>query len=321
MNLSFLHGKKVLIAGSSGFVGRHFVEALLKTAAKIRITLHNRPSPFAQGLVDDIVHADLTVAKDCIKACRGMDYVIHAAGSVGNAGTIRSNLVAPIVDNISMTINLLEAASLHCDKFLIFSSATAGYPPYDHPVREEDMWSAQPAPVYFGYGWMRRYFELFGEYVNRVSSLQVMICRPTAIYGRYDNSNHVIPSLIRRALSGENPFVVWGTGSEQRDFLHVSDLVSGCLSLLKKGLDSDPFNIGYGKVTTVAEVAKIILRAVGRTEIDIFFDNSKPTTIPVRAVDCMKAKKMLGFIPELSLEAGLKDTVEWYKSQMKFIPT
>jgi len=320
MDLSFLHGKKVLITGGSGFVGRHFVEALLKDSVKIRITLHNQPSPFAQDLVD-IVHADLTVGKDCIKACRGMDYVIHAAGSVGNAGSIRSNLVAPMVDNISMSIKLLEAASVHCDKFLIFSSGTTGYPPYDRPVREEDMWSAQPAPVYFGYGWMRRYFELFGEYVNKVSPLQVMICRPTAIYGRYDNSDHVIPSLIRRALSGENPFVVWGTGDEQRDFLHVSDLVHGCLLLLQKGMGSDPFNIGFGKTTTVAEVAKTVLRASGRSETDIVFDDTKPTTIPVRAVDCMKAKKVLGFIPELSLESGLKGTVEWYKNQMKFLST
>jgi GDP-L-fucose synthase len=320
MDLSFLHGKNVLITGGSGFVGRNFVEALLKDAVKIRITLHNQPSPFPQDMVD-IVYADLTVAEDCIKACTGMDYVIHAAGSVGNAGSIRSNLVAPMVDNISMSIKLLEAASGQCEKFLIFSSGTTGYPPYDRPVREEDMWTSPPAPVYFGYGWMRRYFELFGEYVNRVSPLQVMLCRPTAIYGRHDNSNHVIPSLIRRALSGENPFVVWGTGDEQRDFLHVSDFVHGCLLLLQKGVGSDPVNIGYGKTTTISEVAKTIMRAAGRSETDIVFDDTRPTTIPVRAVDCTKAKKVLGFIPELSLEAGLNDTFEWYKNQMKFLST
>jgi len=320
MDLSFLHGKKILITGGSGFIGRHFVKTLLKAAGEIRIALHNQPSPFAHDLVE-IVYADLTVAEDCIKICTGMDYVIHAAGSVGNAGNVNSNLVAPMVENIVMSIKLLEAASVHCEKFLIFSSGTAGYPSYDRPVREEDMWTAPPAPVYFGYGWMRRYFELFGEYVSRVSPLEVMLCRPTAIYGRHDNSGHVIPSLISRALSGENPFVVWGSGDEQRDFLHVSDFVNGCLLLLQKGVSSDPVNIGYGKPTTISEVAKIIMRAVGRLETDIVFDNTKPTTIPVRAVDCTKAKKVLGFIPELSLEAGLNDTVEWYKNQMKFLST
>jgi len=303
----------VLVTGGSGFVGRNFVEVLLKAGINVRITLHNQTSPFPNDVVD-IIKADLTVTDDCIKACEGIDYVIHAAGSVGNAGNIRSNLVAQIVENIIMTARILEAASIHCEKILIFSSSTAGYPPYNHSVREEDMWTAPPAPVYFGYGWMRRYFELLGEYVGTASTLQVMICRPTAIYGRYDNSGHVIPSLICRALSGENPFVVWGSGAEQRDFLHVSDMVRGCLLLLQKGSSSDPVNIGYGKTTTIAEVAKTIMKAAGRSEEQIVFDDSKPTTIPVRAVDCSKAEKTLGFTPEVSLEAGLNDLVNWFKT-------
>lgn len=313
LDLTFLKNKRVLITGGSGFIGRNFAEALLAAGVKIRITLHNHASPFAPDLVETI-QADLTMAEDCDNACKGIDYVIHAAGSVGNAGTIRSNLLAPIVENLVMSARLLEAASLHCEKILIFSSSTAGYPPYRHPVREEDMWTAPPAPMYFGYGWMRRYFELLGEYVGTVSPLQVMVCRPTAVYGRYDNSGHVIPSLIRRALSGENPFVVWGSGAEQRDFLHVSDMVRGCLLLLQKGRVSDPVNIGYGKTATIADVAKIIISAVGRSEADIRYDDSKPTTIPVRAVDCSKAERMLGFIPEVPLEAGLQDAVDWFRT-------
>ncbi|MBI4764785.1 MAG: NAD(P)-dependent oxidoreductase [Deltaproteobacteria bacterium] len=312
IDLTFLKNKSVLITGGSGFIGRNFVETLLAAGVNIRITLHNHPSPFSTDLVDT-VQADLTLAEDSAKACQGMDYVIHAAGSVGNAGNIRSNLLAPIVENLIMTARLLEAASLHCEKILIFSSSTAGYPPYSHPVREEDMWTAPPAPVYFGYGWMRRYFELLGEYVSKASPLQVMICRPTAIYGRFDNSGHVIPSLIRRALSGENPYVVWGSGADQRDFLNISDMVRGCLLLLHKGSSSDPVNIGYGKTTTIADVAKIIMRAAGRSETEIIFDDSKPTTIPVRAVDCSKAEKVLGFSPEVSLEAGLNDLVHWFR--------
>ena len=312
MDSTILKNKKLLVTGGSGFVGRNFVEALLKIGADVRITLHKKPSPFAAGAVD-IVQADLTTAEACAKACDGIDYVIHAAGSVGNAGNIRSNMVAPIVGNLVMTARLLEAASDRCEKILIFSSSTAGYPPLTRPVREEDMWTAPPAPVYFGYGWMRRYFELLGEYVGAVSPLKVMLCRPTAVYGRYDDSGHIVPSLIRRALAGEDPFVVWGSGAEQRDFLHISDLVRGCLLLLSKGPHSDPVNIGYGKITSVADVAKLIMKAVGRPEAKIVFDDSKPTTIPVRAVDCSKAFKTLGFSPEVPLEAGLEDLVNWFK--------
>lgn len=313
MDLTFFRNKKVLITGGTGFIGRNFVETLLHASADIRITLHNRPSPFRPDLVQGI-HADLTKVEDCARACAGIDYVIHAAGSVGNAGTIRSNLLAPIVENLVLSGRLLEAAAVHCDRMLIFSSGTAAYPPSHRPVREEDMWQAPPAPVYFGYGWMRRYLELLGEYASSVSPLQVMVCRPTAVYGRYDRSGHVIPSLIRRALAGDNPLVVWGSGEEQRDFLHVSDMVRGCLLLLQKGVACDPVNIGSGRTASIAEVTRIITSFVGPDEPEIVFDNAKPTTIPFRAVDCSKAEKTLGFVPEVSLEAGVRDAVEWVKT-------
>lgn len=314
MDFTFLHKKKVLVTGGNGFIGRNFVEALLDAGvSNLRITHFQNPSPFLKGSVE-VVKADLTIPENCIKVCKGMDYVIHAAGSVGNAGTVHFNSISPIVENLTMTARLLEAASRFCEKILIFSSGTAGYPPYEYPVKEQDMFSSPPAPVYFGYGWMKRYLELLGEYVNQTSSLDVMVCRPTAIYGRYDNSGHVIPSLIRRALSGENPFVVWGSGNEKRDFLHVSDLVRGCLLLLEKGCTFEAVNIGYGSSATISDAAKIIMKTVERSEKDIVFDNSKPTTIPVRAVDCSKAEKLLGYYPEISLEAGLRDLVDWIRS-------
>jgi len=315
MRLDFLKDKKVLVTGGNGFIGRNFVDALVKGGIRPRITVHNTP-PFSSD-VAEVIYANLTNAADCAKACHGVDFIIHAAGGVANAGSIRSNLIGTMVDNLVITTRLLEAASNSCKRMLIFSSGTTAYPSYTYPVKEEDMWTGSPDPVYFGYGWMRRYFELFGEYVSNASALDVVICRPTAPYGRYDKSNHVIPSLMRRALSGEKPFVIWGTGEEQRDFLHASDLVHGCLLLLEKGKAADPVNIGYGSAVTVKDVAKIIMKAVGRSEDDIVFDSSKPTTIPVRAVDCSKAKRLLDFSPELSLEAGIYDTVEWFKNNTR----
>jgi len=310
-----LLNKKVLVTGGCGFVGRNFVEALVNAGVKPRITLHEKPSQFSPGMVET-VKADLTRADDCARACDGIDYVIHTAGSVGNAGNIRSNLISPIVDNLVITARLLEAASSACEKLLLFSSSTAGYPPYEHPVTEDEMWEAPPAPVYFGYGWMRRYFELLGDYAGRVSPLQVFVCRPTAVYGRYDNSGHVIPSLIHRALSGENPCVVWGSGAELRDFIHIYDMVRGCLLMLEKESSIGPVNIGYGNTASIADVAGIIMRAAGRSAAEMVFDDSKPTTIPVRAVDCSKAQRVLGFAPQISLESGLNDLVGWFRRNL-----
>ena len=99
-----------------------------------------------------------------------------------------------------------------------------------------------------------------------------------------------------------------------RDFLHVSDLVRGCLLLLERHAVADPVNIGYGKPISIKEIVSIILKTIGHLDTVIQFDATKPTTIPVRMVDTSKAQRLLGFEPEILLESGLRDTIEWYRT-------
>jgi GDP-L-fucose synthase len=152
----------------------------------------------------------------------------------------------------------------------------------------------------------------------------IALVRPTAVYGRWDEfdprTSHVIPALIRRAVAKENPFEVWGTGDEVRDFLHVTDMVRGSLLLLANHAVCDPVNIGYGRTVRVREVVDIILRAAGHRGARVVFDASKPTAIPVRSVDTTKARQLLGFEPSVSLEDGLADTVRWYEQRVKGAP-
>jgi GDP-L-fucose synthase len=312
----FYENKKVLVTGGSGFVGTHFVMALLEQGARVRVPIHSRPM-IVQNDEIEVVRADLYNLKDCLAACDGVDFVIHAAGAVAAAGVTVTNPMSAISANLVLTVRVLEAAwSANVKRILIFSSGTTAYPLTDHPVKEEEMWQAPPPPVYFGYGWMRRYLELLGEFVASKSDMGIALCRPTATYGRYDDfdpkTSHVIPALIRRALDRENPYVVWGTGEEKRDFLHVTDLVRGCLLLLEKHAVCDPVNIGYGQAFAVREIVKIVLEAAGHVDATAEFDASKPTTIPARVVDTTKAARLLGFHPSVSLKDGLEDTVRWY---------
>ncbi|MGO9117094.1 MAG: NAD-dependent epimerase/dehydratase family protein [Desulfomonilaceae bacterium] len=312
----FYSNKTVLVTGGSGFVGTHFVQALLEQGARVKVPIHKRPLIVPNHDVQ-VVNADLNNLQDCLRACDGADFVIHAAGAVAAAGVTVSNPMSAISANLVLTVRVLEAAwSANVKRILIFSSGTTAYPLTDHPVKEEEMWQAPPPPVYFGYGWMRRYLELLGEFVASKSEMGIAICRPTATYGRYDDfdpkTSHVIPALIRRALDRENPYVVWGTGDEKRDFLHVTDLVRGCLLLLEKHAICDPVNIGYGQAFSIREVVTTILEATGHSDATVVFDSSKPTTIPMRVVHTSKAARLLGFRPEVSLEAGLADTVQWY---------
>lgn len=317
----FYKDKVVLVTGGAGFVGTHFVRALLAEGAKVRATVHRRPMIETDPSVT-LLKADLNNLDDCLRVCQGVDYVFHAAGAVSSAGTTVVNPMFAITANLILTTRMLEAAWMSdVKRILVFSSGTTAYPAYDHPVREEEMWTAPPPPIYFGYGWMRRYLELLSEFVASKSSLGIALCRPTAVYGRHDDfdpkNSHVIPALIRRATEGENPFVVWGTGEELRDFLHITDLVRGCLLLLEKHAVCDPVNIGYGQTTAIKDVVGHILAAAGRSNARIEFDVTKPTTIPVRMVDTTKARELLGFAPGLTLAEGLADTVAWYQESLK----
>ncbi|WP_022668266.1 NAD-dependent epimerase/dehydratase family protein [Desulfospira joergensenii] len=315
----FYSGKKVLVTGGTGFVGTHFVEALVAAGANVRVPVHRR-TPAIKNEKVEYISGNLESLEDCIRCCEGVDYVFHAAGAVSAAGTTVANPMSAISTNLILTARILEAAMIkEIKRILVFSSGTTAYPLADYPIKEEEMWTDHPPEIYFGYGWMRRYIEILSRFVSSKSSIGVAICRPTAVYGRHDDfdpvTSHVIPALIRRAVSKENPFVVWGTGDEIRDFLHVTDLVRGCLVLLEKHAVCDPVNIGYGKTTSIKEIVEIILNAAKHDKVEVQFDDSKPTTIPKRMVETIKAKKILGFEPEISLSKGLEDTFEWYLKQ------
>ncbi len=314
-----LTGKRVLVTGGAGFIGTHFVEALLEAGAHVRVPIHQRPMIVRDARVEQM-GADLTDAADCLRVCTGMDYVVHAAGAVAAAGVTAGNPMNAITTNLVLTARVLEGAwSAGVQRFLVFGSST-GYPVTEHPVREDEMWSGPTHPSYFGYGWMRRYLERISEFAASKSGMGIALVRPTAVYGRWDEfdpkTSHVIPALIRRAVAGENPFEVWGTGNEVRDFLHVTDLVRGSLLLLAHHAVCDPVNIGYGKTVRIREVVDAILQAAGHGKAKVVFDATKPTAIPVRTVDTSKARELLGFEPSISLEDGLADTVRWYTERL-----
>ncbi len=317
---TFYRDKKILVTGGTGFVGTHCVEELLRLGAKVRVPIHERPLIVRDERIET-VQADLTRLEDCRRAASGCQYVFHAAGAVSAAGVTASNPMSAIAANLILTAQMLQGAWMEgVERFQVYSSST-GYPAADHPIKEEEMWTGPTYPAYFGYGWMRRYMERISEFVAQKSKMKIALVRPTAVYGRHDNfdpaTSHVIPALIRRAVEKQNPFVVWGTGGEVRDFLHITDLVRGCLLMVEHYATCDPVNIGYGKTGTIKEIVQIILKAAGHERAELKFDATKPGTIPFRMVDTSKAKRLLGFEPRVTLEEGLADTVRWYREQAR----
>jgi GDP-L-fucose synthase len=316
----FFASRLSLVTGGAGFIGSHLARALLDQGGRVRLALHDRAPIVADSRIET-VHADLTRQEDCLRAMRGVDLVFHAAGAVSGTGVGADHAMAGITKNLNLTAQVLQAAwTTGVQRILVFSSSTV-YPASDHPIREEEAAEHAPHPSYLGYGRMRRYFEHLAEFVASRSDVKVALVRPTAVYGPHDDfdpgTSHVVPALVRKAVEKLDPFEVWGTGDEVRDFLHVEDFARGCLLTMERHAACDPVNIGYGSAVTIRRVVDIILEAAGHSGADVRFDASKPTAIPIRLVDTSKAKRLLGFEPRIPIETGLRDLVRWYQARSR----
>jgi GDP-L-fucose synthase len=308
-----------LVTGGSGFIGTHLGKALLEQGGRVRLAIHHR-APIIADPRAELVRADLNRPEECLQAMRGVDVVLHAAGAVSGVGITAEGAMAGMTTNLNLTAQVLQAAwTAGVERVLIFSSSTV-YPASDHPLREDELGEQPPHASYLGYGRMRRYFEHLAEFVASRSTVKVALVRPTAVYGPYDDfspvTSHVIPALVRKAVEKLDPFEVWGTGDEVRDFLHVDDFARGCLLALEKHAVCDPINIGAGTGVTIRQIVNTILSAAGHAAT-VRFDPSKPSAIPIRLVDISKARRVLGFEPTIGIEDGLRDLVRWYQEQVK----
>jgi len=312
----FYRGKKALVAGATGLIGANLVEALLATGAEIRATLHEAPAVIRNDRIE-YMQADLRTSEDCRRVVRGIDFVFVCAADTSGAAVMVHNPMAQITGNVLMNTLLMEAAVLEKVERLLFISSSAVYPPADYPVREGEGFDGDPYETYFGVAWMKRYAEKLATFYHRRYGLETAIVRPSNVYGPYDKfdpeRSHVLPALIRRVVAGENPLEVWGAGDEVRDFIYVDDFVQGLLLAMEKCADAQPVNIGSGRLTTIAECAEIIVRQSGLQGVKLEFDPSKPTTIPYRAIEVRSGQQRLGFAPRISLEDGLRRTIDWYR--------
>ena len=311
----FLKGKRVVVTGGSGFVGTHYLQELLSRGANVVTHTHERPLQIEDDRIEVFKNLDLENMKDCMKLVDGADYVVHSAGKICHPSNVRSDFQVAL-NQISVITNVLEASYKSNVRGFIDVNSSTGYPDRRYPITEDEYWDDEPYIAYYGYGWMRRYREKVMEHCSHLTDMKIGICRGTAIFGPHDNFDlktcHVVPALIKRVLSGEDPYVVWGSPDVVRDFLYVKDVVNGALLVLEGGESMRPYNLGYGTTITIGEIVDTILKVTGKTP-KVEWDNSKPTTIPFRSCSTERIQNELGFKPKYTFEEGIRETVRWYK--------
>lgn len=310
-NMSFYEGKKILVTGGTGLIGRPLVEKLIDRGAIVRIASLDDPSrahPEAE-----FHQVNLTRFDNCLKVCEDMDFVFHLAGIKGSPAMTMKKPASFFVPTILFNTNMMEAAwQCGVDRYL-FTSTIGVYSPAEI-FHEDDVWKTFPSENDKFAGWAKRMGELQAEaYKIEYGWDKIAIVRPANVYGPYDNfdpSNAmVIPSLVKRALDGENPLIVWGDGSPVRDFIHADDVAEGMLLALKKGVGK-PINLGSGVGVSIKEIVNIIVNNMERKP-EVVWDTSKPTGDKKRLMDISRAKS-IGFKPKISIEEGIKGVMKWY---------
>ncbi len=308
-------GKDVSVVGGTGLIGSPLVELLIEEGARVHIVSMDHPSR-ANPKATSFKQLDLRNPINCLKACQDMNYVFSLFGVKGSPLMTAKRPATFFVPTILVNTQLMEAARLCEVEGYLYTSTVGVYPPAE-VFYEKDVWSGPPSPNDRFAGWAKRMGELQAEaYRIEYDWQDITIIRPPNVYGPRDNfdskNSMVVPSLIKRAVaaseSGE-PLVVWGDGSPERDFVHASDVALGMLIATKYGPGSD-YNVGSGTSTSIRQLAETVVKYLPR-KTEIVFDTTKPSGDRKRVMDISRIRS-IGFNPEISLDQGIGETIQWY---------
>ena len=308
--------KKILICGATGFIGRNMVEHFLKRNDMEVIGVFNkRPKYDLPNL--KWVKADLNNSADVSRALDGIDIVIQAAATTSGSKDIVARPYIHVTDNAVMNSLLLREAYENNVEHFIFPSCTVMYQPSKVGLTEEDCdGNDRLLSKYFGVGNTKVYIEKMCDFYSTLGRTKHTVIRHSNIYGPHDKydleRSHVFGATITKAMTNNDTFSIWGPGTETRDFLHVDDLVDFIeLALEKQESAYELFNVGCGYDTSIKDLVNKIIEISGK-DLKTEHDLSMPHLPTSLFLDCTKAKELLGWEPKISLEDGIKSSIEWW---------
>lgn len=296
-----------LVTGGAGFIGSHLVEALAEKGIKVRVLdslvkgkLSSIQYLINQGKVE-FIEGDIRNRDIVDQAVEGADYVFHTAGI-----HIQGSSSSPddcISVNIQGSYNVFVSALNHKVKRVIFSSSSSIYgEPKKLPMHEDD----QPYPAE-PYGASKLFCESLLHHLS-MKGLKYNALRYFNVYGERQAAHAyyttVVIHFIKRIMNNEPP-TIDGKGDQSMDFTHVSDIVKANIAAMKSEAVNQVFNIGTGVSTSIAQLANIIIKALGKDIKPIFRD--REVLVTRRQADTSKAEKQLGFKAQVSVEDGLTE--------------
>lgn len=314
-------GKKVLVAGATGFLGSSIAKKLLQEGATVRGTHCSREPSYNHADLGWI-KANLEESEACAAAVQGMDMVFMCAANTAGAKVMATTPLVQVTPNAVMNARMLEAAHRAGVKKFVFISSGAAYPDLgeNYRLKEEDMRKGDPPDVYYAVGWMKRYAEILCRtYATKIKNpMPCLVIRPSNVYGPGDKfdleKSHVTAANIRKVVDRHDPIVVWGDGSDSRDLIYIDDFLRGVFLAAAK---DDPYleiNIASGTTVSVNDILKAAMQA-DHYNAKVEHDLGKPRTIGARQFSTDFAASYLGFKAEIDLAEGIKRTIQWLRQR------
>ena len=313
--MSFYYEKKILVTGGTGLIGRPLVDKLVNLNAKVKVV--SLDSPIDHNIKVEYVTSDLRDFNSCLDITKNCDIVFHLAGVKGSPLMTKKKPSSFFVPTITFNTNIMEASRRNSVKNFLYTSSIGVYSPAEI-FKEDDVWKTFPSENDRFAGWAKRMGELQAESYNiEYGWKNISIVRPANVFGKYDNFNPsnamVIPSLIHRIISGENPLKVWGDGSQIRDFIFANDVAEGMLKVVELGINN-PVNLGSGKKISIKEIVDILVSI--KSDLKVEWDISKPSGDKIRLMDTSYAES-LGISSKTLIADAIKETYDWYNLNYK----
>lgn len=312
---------KVLVTGGASFIGSHLVDALVDLGAQLRIV-----DDLSSGKIENIKHhidagkiefikTDLREPGVAERAVEGQNIVFHLAADHGGRGYVDLHQAA-CAGNLALDgITFLACVKAGVEK-IVYASSGCVYPNFlQQDVNKilyltEDM-VGPPYEADNVYGWAKLMAEMTLKAYSKEKIIKTASCRYFTVYGERGIENHAVIAMIARAFIKQNPFEVWGTGEQIRNWTYVDDIVKGTILAAEKIDDGTAVNLGTMERTRVIDAVKEVMRYTGH-KTDIEFYPDMPTGPYNRVADNSLAKRLLNWEPKIKFIDGLHKTIDWY---------